>query len=132
MTSLRWRQLFSRSSLVTGLTFALAGGLFGGLVFGVTAGVAAGRTVGLVAAAGAGLADMLAAGLSQSSADDASPITPPASWQRAQAFGFIVGLVLGAGKTTTVECVEGLRAPDRGEISVLGLDPQRDRAELTE
>ena len=31
-----------------------------------------------------------------------------------------------------MECVEGLRAPDRGEISVLGLDPQRDRAELTE
>jgi len=38
----------------------------------------------------------------------------------------------GAGKTTTVECIEGLREPDRGEISVLGLDPQRDRAELTE
>ncbi len=38
----------------------------------------------------------------------------------------------GAGKTTTVECVEGLRAPDQGTISVLGLDPQRDRAELTQ
>jgi hypothetical protein len=38
---------------------------------------------------------MLAAGLSQPSADDASPLTPPASWQRDQAFGFIVGLVLG-------------------------------------
>ena len=38
----------------------------------------------------------------------------------------------GAGKTTTVECVEGLRAADRGEISVLGLDPWRDRAELTQ
>jgi len=38
----------------------------------------------------------------------------------------------GAGKTTTVECVEGLRTADRGEISVLGLDPQRDRAELTQ
>jgi ABC-2 type transport system ATP-binding protein len=37
----------------------------------------------------------------------------------------------GAGKTTTVECVEGLRTADRGEISVLGLDPWRDRAELT-
>lgn len=37
----------------------------------------------------------------------------------------------GAGKTTTVECVEGLRVPDRGEIKVLGLDPLRDRAELT-
>ncbi|HEV7896723.1 MAG TPA: ABC transporter ATP-binding protein [Planosporangium sp.] len=36
----------------------------------------------------------------------------------------------GAGKTTTVECVEGLRRPDGGRIAVLGLDPQRDRAEL--
>ncbi|UWE13054.1 ABC transporter ATP-binding protein [Actinacidiphila bryophytorum] len=38
----------------------------------------------------------------------------------------------GAGKTTTVECVEGLRTPDRGEIRVLGLDPRRERAELTQ
>jgi ABC-2 type transport system ATP-binding protein len=29
----------------------------------------------------------------------------------------------GAGKTTTLELVEGLRRPDRGEISVLGLTP---------
>ncbi|HVT67121.1 MAG TPA: ABC transporter ATP-binding protein [Trebonia sp.] len=38
----------------------------------------------------------------------------------------------GAGKTTTVECVAGLREPDGGQVSVLGLDPQRDRAELTQ
>jgi ABC-2 type transport system ATP-binding protein len=38
----------------------------------------------------------------------------------------------GAGKTTTVECVEGLRAPGQGTIRVLGLDPVRDRAELTQ
>jgi ABC-2 type transport system ATP-binding protein len=38
----------------------------------------------------------------------------------------------GAGKTTTVECIEGLREPDGGKISVLGLDPLRDRAELTQ
>ncbi len=38
----------------------------------------------------------------------------------------------GAGKTTTVECVSGLRAPDGGRISVLGLDPQRDRDALRE
>ena len=36
----------------------------------------------------------------------------------------------GAGKTTTVECIDGLRTPDRGTVRVLGLDPQRDRAEL--
>jgi ABC-2 type transport system ATP-binding protein len=38
----------------------------------------------------------------------------------------------GAGKTTTVESIEGLRTPDRGTISVLGLDPRRDRGELTQ
>ena len=36
----------------------------------------------------------------------------------------------GAGKTTTVEIIEGLRSPDGGTVRVLGLDPQRDRAEL--
>jgi ABC-2 type transport system ATP-binding protein len=36
----------------------------------------------------------------------------------------------GAGKTTTVEILEGYRARDRGEVSVLGLDPGRQRARL--
>ena len=36
----------------------------------------------------------------------------------------------GAGKTTAVECVGGLRNPDSGSISVLGLDPRRDRSAL--
>jgi ABC-2 type transport system ATP-binding protein len=36
----------------------------------------------------------------------------------------------GAGKTTTVESISGLRSPDSGTITVLGLDPQRDRTEL--
>jgi ABC-2 type transport system ATP-binding protein len=46
--------------------------------------------------------------------------------------GEIVGILgsNGAGKTTTVECIEGLRSPDSGSISVLGLDPRRDRAAL--
>jgi ABC-2 type transport system ATP-binding protein len=35
--------------------------------------------------------------------------------------------VNGAGKTTTVECIEGYRRPDGGEVRVLGLDPRRDR-----
>ncbi|MET0902913.1 MAG: ABC transporter ATP-binding protein [Acidimicrobiales bacterium] len=30
----------------------------------------------------------------------------------------------GAGKTTTVEILQGLRHPDSGEVSVLGLDPK--------
>jgi ABC-2 type transport system ATP-binding protein len=48
--------------------------------------------------------------------------------------GEIFGIVgpNGAGKTTTVESVEGLRRPDQGTIQVLGLDPIRDRYELTQ
>ncbi|WP_129668178.1 ABC transporter ATP-binding protein [Phytoactinopolyspora endophytica] len=38
----------------------------------------------------------------------------------------------GAGKTTTVECVEGLRRPDAGSVSVLGMEPARDRTALTQ
>ncbi|TQF05152.1 ABC transporter ATP-binding protein [Kitasatospora acidiphila] len=36
----------------------------------------------------------------------------------------------GAGKTTTVECLSGLRQADGGRVSVLGLDPVRQRDEL--
>ena len=36
----------------------------------------------------------------------------------------------GAGKTTTVEILEGYRRRDGGEVSVLGLDPGRQRAQL--
>jgi ABC-2 type transport system ATP-binding protein len=46
--------------------------------------------------------------------------------------GEIFGLIgpNGAGKTTTMECVQGHRVPDRGSISVLGLDPRRDAGAL--
>ena len=50
--------------------------------------------------------------------------------ERGEIFG-IIG-PNGAGKTTTVECIEGLRKPDAGHISVLGLNPGRDRGELRE
>src|SRR5437667_11718790 len=38
----------------------------------------------------------------------------------------------GGGKTTTMECGVGLRTADRGDISVLGLDPTRDVYALQE
>jgi ABC-2 type transport system ATP-binding protein len=50
--------------------------------------------------------------------------------ERGEIFG-IIG-PNGAGKTTTVETVVGLRTPDRGAVRVLGLDPWRDRAELSQ
>jgi ABC-2 type transport system ATP-binding protein len=42
--------------------------------------------------------------------------------------GEIFGMVgpNGSGKTTTIECIEGLRHPEDGVVQVLGLDPQRD------
>jgi ABC-2 type transport system ATP-binding protein len=36
----------------------------------------------------------------------------------------------GAGKTTTIEILEGYRTRDRGEVSVLGVDPGAQRARL--
>src|SRR3972149_8828411 len=46
--------------------------------------------------------------------------------------GEIYGLLgpNGAGKTTAVECLQGLRTPDRGDISIMGLDPRRQAREL--
>ena len=38
----------------------------------------------------------------------------------------------GAGKTTTIEILEGYRERDAGEVTVLGLDPQRRERELRE
>ena len=38
----------------------------------------------------------------------------------------------GAGKTTTLECIEGLQDPTAGEVSVLGLDPQREGRRVKE
>lgn len=46
--------------------------------------------------------------------------------------GEIFGLLgpNGSGKTTTVECIQGLRHPDDGDIDVLGMDPRHDRVRL--
>ena len=48
--------------------------------------------------------------------------------------GEIFGMVgpNGAGKTTTIECLESLRNPDSGKISVLGLNPLNDGYTLRE
>jgi hypothetical protein len=95
---LRWRHLLSRNSLLPGLLYALVGGAVCGL-FGLAIKLGAGRTAALAAGIGigAGLAGALAAGLSRSAADDASPLTPRASWRRDQAFGLTVGLMLSLG-----------------------------------
>jgi ABC-2 type transport system ATP-binding protein len=36
----------------------------------------------------------------------------------------------GAGKTTMVECAQGLRRPDSGSVRLLGRDPRRERSAL--
>ena len=45
------------------------------------------------------------------------------SVERGEIFGFLG--TNGAGKTTTIEILEGYRARDGGEVSVLGTDPAR-------
>ncbi|MBW1768864.1 MAG: ABC transporter ATP-binding protein [Deltaproteobacteria bacterium] len=46
--------------------------------------------------------------------------------------GEIFGLLgpNGAGKTTSIECIQALRHPFTGDVSVLGLDPRKDAREL--
>lgn len=48
--------------------------------------------------------------------------------------GEIFGMVgpNGAGKTTIIECIESLRHPDSGNITVLGVNPQSNRYHLCE
>lgn len=36
----------------------------------------------------------------------------------------------GAGETTTVECLQGLRRGESGQVSVLGMDPWRDASRM--
>lgn len=36
----------------------------------------------------------------------------------------------GSGKTTTIECLEGLRRPDEGSVRVFGMDPWTHRKEV--
>ncbi len=46
--------------------------------------------------------------------------------------GEIFGIIgpNGSGKTTSVECIQGLRRPDAGTIRVMGLDPVAQRTDL--
>lgn len=50
------------------------------------------------------------------------------------AAGEVYGLLgaNGAGKTTTIECILGTRKADAGTVSILGLDPKKDRRKLFE
>ncbi len=38
----------------------------------------------------------------------------------------------GAGKSTTIECILGTKKPDSGTISILGMNPQKERKRLFE
>lgn len=46
--------------------------------------------------------------------------------------GTVFGLLgaNGAGKSTTIECILGTKQADGGEVSLLGMDPKRQRKEL--
>ncbi|MBC8532320.1 ABC transporter ATP-binding protein [Gehongia tenuis] len=48
--------------------------------------------------------------------------------------GTVFGLLgaNGAGKSTTIECVLGTKTPDSGTVSILGMNPLKDRKKLFE
>lgn len=48
--------------------------------------------------------------------------------------GTVFGLLgaNGAGKSTTIECILGTKKADAGELSILGMSPQKDRKKLFE
>lgn len=48
--------------------------------------------------------------------------------------GTVFGLLgaNGAGKSTTIECMLGTRKPDRGSVSILGMNPFLQRKQLFE
>ena len=106
---LQWRHLLSRSSLVPGLQWALAGAGFCA-VAGLAYRFGAGQTAALAAGAGigVGLVGAFATGLSRSGAGDMSPLTPRDLWRRDQAFGLAVGLMLGLGLSLGIGLGGGL------------------------
>lgn len=50
------------------------------------------------------------------------------SVQRGTVFGLLGAN--GAGKSTTIECILGTKQADKGQISILGCNPQKDRRKL--
>lgn len=50
--------------------------------------------------------------------------------KRSEVFGLLGAN--GAGKTTSVECMVGVRVPDSGTVRVLGMNPRRERKRLFE
>jgi ABC-2 type transport system ATP-binding protein len=52
------------------------------------------------------------------------------SIKRGEVFGLLGAN--GAGKSTTIECVLGTRDFDSGEVSILGMDPKKERRKLFE
>lgn len=48
--------------------------------------------------------------------------------------GTVFGLLgaNGAGKSTTIECLLGTKLPDSGSVSILGMNPHKDRKQLFE
>ena len=68
------------------------------------------------------------AGLSKRYGDVAAVADVSFAVERGEIFG-VLG-ANGAGKTTSVECVQGLRRPDAGSVRVLGRDPIDERGAL--
>ena len=68
--------------------------------------------------------------LSKSYADMKAVDSVSFSVGRGEVFGLLGAN--GAGKSTTIECILGTKTVDQGSVSILGMNPQKDRKKLFE
>jgi hypothetical protein len=91
VVALRWRRLFSREALGTGLVAGLGVGLGIAAKLGAKLGLVTGLGFGLGAWSVTGLVD----GLSLPAETESSPRDPLASWRSDKEFGYLVGSLVG-------------------------------------
>ena len=89
------RQVFSPSSILSGLTAGLPGGLAIGLPVGFTSGLPGGLAAGLTFGLTVGLAVGIFGIFSDPSINIAASLSPRASWQSGRAVGLAAGLAVG-------------------------------------
>jgi hypothetical protein len=119
MAPLRWRQLFSRSSLLTGLVAGLVGWLVFGLAAGLFAGLQQGAEFGLFFGLAAGLLAGLASGIGESTAGPSARVALLQLRQLFSPSSLLTGLVALLGFGLAAVLLSGrIEEPSRRAVGV--------------